>query len=301
LNDKFCTPTVSYSDVQKGWSGAGSNDINADPLFVDAAAGNLHLQPGSPAIDAGTNTYSATGPNLVPSFDLDGNPRPVDGGTGKGAITDMGAYEFQVPPKQNHPPTLAVPGPQTAAENVAKTISGIMVGDPDGDNLTVTLSVGHGTLTLDPSTTTALTKASGNGSGVVMLAGSIANLNTALASLAYLGGHDYSGPDKLNISVSDLSLNISGSVVIAVESPAQQAADLQAQVTALQKKGVLNGGQANSLIVKLNLKGNNGDIGKVQAFLSEVNDLVTAGILNPAQAKALSDPGNNLLLSLMRQ
>jgi predicted outer membrane repeat protein len=86
--------TVSYSDVQGGWSGAGSKDINQDPLFVDAKTGNLHLQPGSPAIDTGTNTYPATGPNLVPSFDLDGNPRPVDGGTGKGAITDMGAYEY---------------------------------------------------------------------------------------------------------------------------------------------------------------------------------------------------------------
>jgi hypothetical protein len=81
--------------VQGGWTGSGSNDISQDPLFVDAKTGNLHLQPKSPAIDTGTNTYPATGPNLVPSFDLDGNPRPVDGGTGKGAITDMGAYEFQ--------------------------------------------------------------------------------------------------------------------------------------------------------------------------------------------------------------
>src|SRR5262249_57509817 len=46
-------------------------------------------------MDSGNNACAATGPNLVPSFDLDGNPRPVDGGTGKGAITDMGAYEFQ--------------------------------------------------------------------------------------------------------------------------------------------------------------------------------------------------------------
>src|SRR5262249_1081711 len=81
---------------------------------------------------------------------------------------------------------------------------------------------------------------------------------------------------------------------ITVESPAQQAADLQAQVTALQAAGVLNQGQANSLIVKLNLKGNSGDIGKVQAFLQEVNDLLGPG-------STLLGPGNILLLSVSRR
>jgi hypothetical protein len=76
---------VSYSDVQGGFSGTGN--INTDPNFVDAA-GNLHLQPGSPVIDVGTNTGA-------PTFDLDNNPRPVHGGTGLGTITDMGAYEYQ--------------------------------------------------------------------------------------------------------------------------------------------------------------------------------------------------------------
>ena len=95
-NESAGSVTVSYSDVQGGWAGTGN--INADPRFVDPAHGDLHLQAGSPAIDAGTNTFSLPGTtnNLVPSFDLDNNPRPVDGGTGRGAITDMGAYEFQV-------------------------------------------------------------------------------------------------------------------------------------------------------------------------------------------------------------
>jgi hypothetical protein len=83
-----------------------------------------------------------------------------------------------------------------------------------------------------------------------------------------------------------------------VESPAQQAADLQARVVAQQQAGHLNQGQANSLIVKLNLKGNSGDIGKVQAFLQEVNDLFAAGILTQTQANDLLVPGNILLLSV---
>jgi hypothetical protein len=64
---------------------------NHDPLFVDPAGGNYHLQAGSPAIDAGEPTI-ASGES---STDLDGNPRAVTGHNGNGPATDVGAYEFQ--------------------------------------------------------------------------------------------------------------------------------------------------------------------------------------------------------------
>ena len=58
-------------------------NITSPPLFVDQAAGDLHLQADSPCIDAGNNT-DAPGPT-----DLDGNPRVV------GGTVDLGAYESQ--------------------------------------------------------------------------------------------------------------------------------------------------------------------------------------------------------------
>jgi hypothetical protein len=43
--------TVRYSNIKGGYPGTGNIDV--DPLFVDAAAGDFHLQPISPCIDAG--------------------------------------------------------------------------------------------------------------------------------------------------------------------------------------------------------------------------------------------------------
>jgi autotransporter-associated beta strand protein len=199
---------------------------------------------------------------------------------------------------RNVPPAVTVPGDQTAFQNVDLAVGGIRVADPEDANLTVTLQVSHGTLTL--GTVAGLT-VGGNGTSSVSLSGSLAALNAALAGLLYRGTLNYSGPDTLTVTASDGLESTSAGVAIRVKSLAEQAADLQAQVNALRAAGVLNQGQANSLDVKLDLRNNDGDIGRVQAFLNEVDALLGAGILSPAQADLLRGAGNILLTGLQRR
>ncbi|MCZ6651765.1 MAG: hypothetical protein O7D91_01915 [Planctomycetota bacterium] len=92
--------TIRHSDIEQGWTGDGGNNIDADPLFVDADGpddipgnedDNLRLQPGSPCIDAADNSSV---PEDVET-DLDGNPRIVDGDDDGQPVVDMGPYEHQ--------------------------------------------------------------------------------------------------------------------------------------------------------------------------------------------------------------
>jgi parallel beta-helix repeat protein len=91
-NDDRSIPTVSYSNIQGGWS--SWSNIEADPLFINPLGmdnipgtedDNLQLAPDSPCIDSGDPTYSPE-PNET---DLEGNRRIING------LIDMGAYEFQ--------------------------------------------------------------------------------------------------------------------------------------------------------------------------------------------------------------
>ncbi len=84
------TTLVNYSTIQDDipddgvvWPGEGN--LDSYPIFQFGVE-NLRLQPGSPAIDAGTNIVP-----LLPAIDLDGNPRI------QGCFADMGAYEFPDP------------------------------------------------------------------------------------------------------------------------------------------------------------------------------------------------------------
>ena len=203
---------VSYSDIRScGGSGAGWNiscgtdnggNIDADPLFLDAANGNLRLQLTSPAIDAGNNAFVPLGVTA----DLDGSPRFADvpgvpdTGSGTPPIVDMGAYEVDTTPPTVVSSTRANASPTNSASvdftvTFSEAVTGVAVGDfaltttggvsgaavsgvsggPTTYAVTVSTGTGDGTLRLDIPATATISDQTGN----------------ALSGLPYTGGEAY--------------------------------------------------------------------------------------------------------------
>ena len=93
------TTLASYCNIQGGWSGTAN--INADPLFVNAAAGEYQLRPTSPCKNTGDSKINALPPD---AGDLDWDTNTVEPTPRNLAqlarirftTVDMGAYEVQV-------------------------------------------------------------------------------------------------------------------------------------------------------------------------------------------------------------
>lgn len=112
----------------------GVGNIDADPRFVNTAAGNYQLRPDSPCIDAGTNLLGMTFTYWTGSYDPDtgepimvigsitnstdmlGHTRFLDGNYDGTVAWDIGAYEFN--------PYRFAPTMQMGAEGFQFTVRG---------------------------------------------------------------------------------------------------------------------------------------------------------------------------------
>ncbi|NUU39115.1 VCBS domain-containing protein [Pseudomonas sp. C2B4] len=112
--------------------------------------------------------------------------------------------------EQNDAPVNTLPGNQQGLEDVTLNIGGISVADIDVDrdpnvadrNISVTLSVLRGTLSL--GTTLPGVTVTGANSATLTLSGTLADVNTVLASLRYLGNANFNGTDTLTVVSNDL-------------------------------------------------------------------------------------------------
>lgn len=177
--------TASFSIV--GGGSAGQGNQGADPQFVlnpspgadgawgtgDDLLGDLHLRPGSPAIDAGDNaavpadTLDVNGDHNTDEplpLDLDGagrfadDPDRADTGHGAAPIVDIGAYEFAPAPIAPPAPPLSDLSVQITADHSqvrrGETVRFAIVVGNDGPDparaITVTTTLPLGMLLVEP-------------------------------------------------------------------------------------------------------------------------------------------------------
>ena len=104
----------------------------------------------------------------------------------------------------------------SAANNNAITISDVdaSVGNPDP--MLISLSVSNGVINL--ASTSGLIGLTGNGSNTITFSGSVAEVNTALDGLSYLGNVNFNGTDSLVIQVNDQGNTGTGGALIVSDN-----------------------------------------------------------------------------------
>ena len=142
------------------------------------------------------------------------------------------------------PITTLPSSPTITEDSSANYIVGISIADADGGNQTVTLTANNGTVSLD--TTTGLSGLTGNGSANISFSGSLADINTALASLSFTPSANFAGTATLRVQSNDgvggtdddtLNITVSGTNDAPVLTPAAPT------LTSISEDDIYNTGQ----------------------------------------------------------
>ncbi|TAN58804.1 MAG: hypothetical protein EPN20_15950, partial [Magnetospirillum sp.] len=121
----------------------------------------------------------------------------------------------------NDAPTVTFSSAAPVAEDTPLAMGGFTIADVDAgstDTLQVTLSAGHGTLTMGTLTGLSFSVGDGTSDAAMIFTGTKAEINTALASLSYQGNQDYFGSDEVQATVSDLGHTGSGGTLTATKT-----------------------------------------------------------------------------------
>ncbi|NCS53639.1 MAG: cadherin [Microcystis aeruginosa G13-05] len=200
------SPTITNSIVQGGYTGTGN--VTVDPLtlataiFVDPNFDDLRLKSGSPAIDAGSNTFlpadsrdlDKDGNTTEPlSQDLGNNPRV------NGTTVDIGAFEFTTPVNQ---PPVVTNKTFTIAKSIAvgATVGTVPISDPENNPFTVTITNGNTDTDNDGTRPFAIS-------------------NAGVITVTDLGDFGTNTSFNLTIAANDGSATGTGNAVINLNSP----------------------------------------------------------------------------------
>ena len=179
------TALDAHDNVATGYTGT---------VHFTSSDGSAML-PTNMALTNGVGTFSET-------FESTGNQTITATDTANAAITGTSNGENVTVP--DLPPTATVPADSsvgTAFSHTNLAISGLSITDVSATgNDVATITSSHGALTFD---TTGLASFTNNGSHTVTLTGTVAQINTALATLTYNSDDGYTGSDTVSLNVAD--------------------------------------------------------------------------------------------------
>ncbi|MCD9524033.1 hcalcium-binding protein, partial [Photobacterium carnosum] len=199
----------------------------------------------------------------------------------------------------NDAPVNEVPTTITASEDTATVVDGLTVTDVDfnelanNEGMSVTLSVNHGSLSITLPINSGV-EVTDDGSGNVVLKGSMADINTVLDSgVSYTATENFSGSDELTIMTTDGgntgtggSLSTTNKVNITV-TPKADAPSLSLSTDHLQTAAI-----QSSLGTMLPL------IGLIVAASADASETLTIKISDLGSASIVDKAGNVIGIDL---
>jgi len=186
-------PTVIGTATSVGGTLTITFNAASTPALVDQVAQSITYLNSSDNPPAGvTLAYTLNDSNT-------GAGGTVAQGTG-GALIASGVATVTIG-QIDDAPVNTVPGAQTVNEDTPLAIP-LSIADIDANagNMTVTLTVGNGMLTVGGGGAAVV---GGNGTGTVTITGTVADVNTKLATLVYNATAQFNGGDTLTINTND--------------------------------------------------------------------------------------------------
>ena len=272
LWDDTLTPTTSTTPdgtrianqtVTLTWAGAdgdlATTGDNRTYTAITDASGNYHFG----VLPSGNFRIVAPNPVLSYAFggDIDNAAVRIDSNASDalGTVTTPGLGEGSVAAadvgyvRDNDAPVNTMPAAQTMPEDATLNIQGIFISDIDAgaNNLTVQLSVKHGTLFLTTGGATGVTVVAGAlDTSTVTISGAFDKLNTALQTLLYTPTANYNGTDTLTVTTNDQGNTGDANGDLIPNQPADALTDtdkLTINITPVNDAPVANNDAVNSL------------------------------------------------------
>ena len=266
---------VGVPEVTSGLEGSvvsgnllsNDSDVDGDSLSVTGfrlAGSPLSVHPtGTPVVIplVGTLQIDSDGTyTFTPLPDYNGSVPQVTYTLSDGTDSATSTLDILITPV-NDAPAIHVPGAQSTPEDTGKifslaTSNALGVFDPELDSLTVTLTVDHGVLNVGLNLLGA--GVSGDGTSTLVLSGSQAAINNAMAQLQYVPNANYHGADTLNISATDGTDTSTDSLAITVTpvNDAPTTTDLNLQTNEnTPVNGVVGGNDIDGDTLSFNISG----------------------------------------------